>query len=91
MTLLLIVAVAVVLVAAIVIPLSRRIRDEPKLDPEHEARVLLGDRPADFTPKPGTPARPHRDFDPGEVSALRRLAPTDEPTASAPNEESATG
>lgn len=65
-------------VLAIVIPLSRRVRVETGIDPEVEAQILLGDEPEEtYGEQP--PKGRRRDYDPGEISALRRIGdPEDE-------------
>jgi hypothetical protein len=61
------------LLLVIVWPPSRRVREETGMDPEVEARLLLGEDP-DEAAKPAKPPADHdRDYDPGELRALRDL------------------
>lgn len=55
----------------IVVAPSRRVRAEAPLDPDVEARLLLGEEPEPPGPAE-SPSHP-RDYDPKDLQALRRL------------------
>jgi hypothetical protein len=67
-----VVGISVGILLAFLLPWTRRIRTESGLDPELEAKALLGEDPPDFEEPPPPPDR-DRDFDPGELRALRDI------------------
>jgi hypothetical protein len=57
---------------AILLPISPQVRRETGLPPDEELVALLGEEPPDFHEPPPSPDR-HREFDPGELRALRNI------------------
>lgn len=59
----------------IVIAPSRRVRQEPGLDPEIETKLLLGELPdeAEESESPSSEPEHPRQYGPEELQALRRL------------------
>jgi hypothetical protein len=57
----------------ILIAPSRRVRAEPRLTPEEEARLLLGQDPEQPTIPPEPAVEHPRQYSPSELAALQRL------------------
>jgi hypothetical protein len=74
-----VVGVSLLVLALIVWPFSRRVREETGMDPETEAFLLLGETPPDGEERPLGPPRP-RDFDPGELRALQEIGQSEDPS-----------
>lgn len=74
----LVVGISIGVLLSILVPWTRGIRKETGLDPELEARALLGEAPPAFEEPPPSPER-HRDFDPGELRALENIGAEEPP------------
>ncbi|MGQ0824360.1 MAG: hypothetical protein ACT4OX_04875 [Actinomycetota bacterium] len=68
-----VVGASVVMLACILIPLTRRIRAERPLPTDVETQLLLGLRPDEPEPPPASPPAHPRPYSSDDLAQLRRL------------------